>query len=40
MKVKQIIFLFIFTSYLATAQDRFDVLDEKLNQLSKSYAGY
>ncbi|MDP1801738.1 MAG: type II and III secretion system protein [Bacteroidota bacterium] len=38
MKIKIIIFL-LFSFVLASGQDRFDLLDEKLNQLAKNYPG-
>ncbi|WP_317897776.1 type II secretion system protein GspD [Aurantibacillus circumpalustris] len=39
MKIKYLIIIFLFTAYLVNAQDRFDILDEKLNQLAKNYPG-
>jgi type IV pilus assembly protein PilQ len=39
MKIRITVLLFLFTGYLARGQDRFDVLDEKLNQLAKNYPG-
>jgi type IV pilus assembly protein PilQ len=39
MKTKIILILFFSLSYLLKAQDRFDILDEKLNQLGKDYPG-
>lgn len=44
MKIKSIykvvtILFFLFTGILAKAQDRFDVIEEKLTQLAKSYPG-
>lgn len=36
---RYVILIFIFCSAISFAQDRFDVLDEKLNQLAKSYPG-
>jgi len=39
MKNKIIILVLVFAGYLARSQDRFDLLDEKLNQLSKNYPG-
>ena len=39
MKFRIIIALFLCSAYLLRAQDRFDLLDEKLMQLSKNYPG-
>ncbi|MDX2173682.1 MAG: hypothetical protein SFY56_11225 [Bacteroidota bacterium] len=39
MKTKIILFLFISISFFAKAQDRFDVLEEKLDQMAKNYPG-
>lgn len=39
MKIKYLILVFLFTVAFAKGQDRFDLLDEKLNQLSKNYPG-
>jgi len=39
MKTKIIILLFISISFFAKAQDRFDVLEEKLDQMAKNYPG-
>jgi type IV pilus assembly protein PilQ len=39
MKCKIVIVLLVFASCLIKAQDRFDVLDEKLIQLAKNYPG-
>lgn len=39
MKHPILILVFVFAGYLAKAQDRFDLLDEKLMQLAKNYPG-
>lgn len=39
MKAKIILFVFVLVSSIAVAQDRFDLLDEKLEQMSKNYPG-
>lgn len=38
MKIK-LFFLFVVLSFFIRAQDRFDIIDEKLNQLAKDYPG-
>jgi type IV pilus assembly protein PilQ len=39
MKIKFLIVMFVFAGSFVRAQDRFDILDEKLNQLAKNYPG-
>ncbi len=39
MRTKLIAILFLFCCSFLTAQDRFDILEEQLNQLAKSYPG-
>lgn len=39
MKIKSLIVVFLFLTFFAQAQDRFDVIEEKLTQLAKSYPG-
>ncbi|MEO6303102.1 MAG: type II and III secretion system protein [Bacteroidia bacterium] len=39
MKYKVVVIVFLFLSFLVKAQDRFDVIEEKLTQLAKSYPG-
>ena len=39
MKNKLLILVLVFAGYFARSQDRFDMLDEKLIQLSKNYPG-
>ncbi len=39
MRIKYLVLVLLFAGYLVRAQDRFDLLDEKLNQLAKNYPG-
>jgi type IV pilus assembly protein PilQ len=39
MKIRIFILVMLFSGFLIKAQDRFDLIDEKLNQLAKNYPG-